>query len=286
MSSPLSLLDILAEVPDPRHRRGIRHPLSAILGLAVLAMLSGCKSYQAIAPFGRDKGFALAQVLGFRRGKTPTKATYSILFRRLDVAAFEAALARWIARRLGDGETAVIAPDGKTRMRIINEPTAASLAYGLEKKKNEVIAVFDLGGSTFDISIFDVGDGVFEVLGVNGDTHLGGDNFDQVLIDYIAEESFLRNGTSLTVNLPRLDQLPRSLSFLACWLSFRNWSAVRPLASRKSSGIAVGSFCMIPGKSSGTRPARAIHSSGFSPSNSAMRFTRSAVGGVTLPCST
>src|SRR5579883_912454 len=138
------------------------------------------------------------------------------------------------------------ATGGKTRMRmrIINEPTAASLAYGLDKKKNEVIAVFDLGGGTFDISIFDVGDGVFEVLGVNGDTHLGGDNFDQVLIDYIAEESFLRNGTSLTVNLPRLDQLPRSLSFLACWLSFRNWSAVRPLASRKSSGIAVGSFCM------------------------------------------
>src|SRR5579884_2803019 len=207
MSSPLSLLDILAEIPDPRHRRGIRHPLSAILGLAVLAMLTGCKSYQAIAPFGRDKGFALAQVLGFRRGKTPTKATYSILFRRLDVAAFEAALARWIARRLGDGETAVIAPDGKTRMRIINEPTAASLAYGLEKKKNEVIAVFDLGGSTFDISIFDVGDGVFEVLGVNGDTHLGGDNFDQVLIDYIAEEFKKEHGIDLRKDQMALQRL-------------------------------------------------------------------------------
>ena len=114
MSSPLSLLDVLADVPDPRHRRGIRHPLPAILGLAVLAMLTGCKSYQAIAQFGRDKGFALAQVLGFRRGKTPTKATYSILFRRLDVVAFEAALARWIASRLSDDELAVIALDGKT----------------------------------------------------------------------------------------------------------------------------------------------------------------------------
>lgn len=92
MSSPFSLLDVLAAIPDPRHRRGIRHPLSAILGLAVLAMLTGCKSYQAIAQFGRDKGFALAQLLGFRRSKTPTKATYSILFRRLDVVAFEAAL--------------------------------------------------------------------------------------------------------------------------------------------------------------------------------------------------
>jgi len=114
MSSPLSLLDILADIPDPRHRRGIRHPLSAILGLAVVAMLTGCKSYQAIAQFGRDKGFALAHVLGFRRGKTPTKATYSILFRRLDVVAFEAALARWVAGRLSDEQAAVIALDGKT----------------------------------------------------------------------------------------------------------------------------------------------------------------------------
>jgi hypothetical protein len=114
MSSPLSLLDVLADIPDPRHRRGIRHPLSAILGLAVLAMLTGCKSYQAIAQFGRDKGFALAQARGFRRGKTPSKATYSILFRRLDVLAFEAALARWIASRLSDEQMSVLALDGKT----------------------------------------------------------------------------------------------------------------------------------------------------------------------------
>ncbi len=114
MSAPLSLLDVLADIPDPRHRRGIRHPLPAILGLAVLAMLTGCKSYQAIAQFGRDKGFALAQALGFRRGKTPTKATYSVLFRRLDVVAFESVLARWIASRLSEEELAVLALDGKT----------------------------------------------------------------------------------------------------------------------------------------------------------------------------
>jgi molecular chaperone DnaK len=76
----------------------------------------------------------------------------------------------------------------KQRMRIINEPTAASLAYGLDKKKNETIAVFDLGGGTFDISILDVGDGVFEVKATNGDTHLGGDDFDQVLIDHVAND--------------------------------------------------------------------------------------------------
>jgi hypothetical protein len=114
MSSPLSLLDVLSDIADPRHRRGIRHPLSAMLGWAVLAMLTGCKSYQAIDQFGRDKGFALAQLLGFRRGKTPTKATYSVLFRRLDVVAFEAALARWIATRLSEEERAVLARDGKT----------------------------------------------------------------------------------------------------------------------------------------------------------------------------
>ena len=72
--------------------------------------------------------------------------------------------------------------------RIINEPTAAALAYGLDKKKNEKIAVFDLGGGTFDISILDVGDGVFEVLSTNGDTHLGGDDWDEALINYIADE--------------------------------------------------------------------------------------------------
>src|SRR5689334_102223 len=68
--------------------------------------------------------------------------------------------------------------------RIINEPTAAALAYGLEKKKNEKIAVFDLGGGTFDISVLDVGDGVFEVISTNGDSHLGGDDCDEALINH------------------------------------------------------------------------------------------------------
>ena len=70
--------------------------------------------------------------------------------------------------------------------RIINEPTAASLAYGLQKEGNHKIAVYDLGGGTFDVSILDIGDGVFEVLATNGDTHLGGDDFDQGLIDWMA----------------------------------------------------------------------------------------------------
>src|SRR5438874_7153559 len=73
-------------------------------------------------------------------------------------------------------------------LRIINEPTAASLAYGLEKKRDEIIAVYDLGGGTFDISILQLGEGVFEVKATNGDTHLGGDDFDQRIIDWLADE--------------------------------------------------------------------------------------------------
>ena len=95
----------------------------------------------------------------------------------------------------------------KQRMRIINEPTAASLAYGLEKKKDEKIAVFDLGGGTFDISILDVADGVFEVKATNGDTHLGGDDFDQVIIDYVAEEFKQKNGIDLRNDEKALQRL-------------------------------------------------------------------------------
>ena len=80
-------------------------------------------------------------------------------------------------------------------MRIINEPTAAALAYGLDKKNKEMkVAVYDLGGGTFDISILDLGDGVFEVLSTNGDTHLGGDDFDQTIIDWLAGEFAAENG--------------------------------------------------------------------------------------------
>lgn len=77
---------------------------------------------------------------------------------------------------------------GLNVLRIINEPTAAALAYGMDKKKNETILIFDLGGGTFDVSILDVGDGVFEVKATNGDTHLGGDNYDKAVVDWLAGE--------------------------------------------------------------------------------------------------
>ncbi len=91
--------------------------------------------------------------------------------------------------------------------RIINEPTAAALAYGLEKKKNARIAVFDLGGGTFDVSILDVGDGVFEVLSSNGDGHLGGDDFDQRLIDFIADEFKKAEGIDIRSDAMALQRL-------------------------------------------------------------------------------
>jgi len=92
-------------------------------------------------------------------------------------------------------------------MRIINEPTAASLAYGLDKKKNEKIAVFDLGGGTFDISILEIGEGVFEVKSTNGDTHLGGDDYDQKVIDWLAVEFKKEQGIDLSKDRMALQRL-------------------------------------------------------------------------------
>jgi len=92
-------------------------------------------------------------------------------------------------------------------LRIINEPTASSLAYGLDKKKNEIIAVYDLGGGTFDISILDVGDGVFQVRATSGDTFLGGDDFDQRIMDYLIEQFKKDNGIDLHEDRQALQRL-------------------------------------------------------------------------------
>ncbi len=92
-------------------------------------------------------------------------------------------------------------------VRIINEPTAASLAYGLDKKSDETIAVYDLGGGTYDISILDIGDGVFEVKATNGDTHLGGDNWDETIIDWLVNEFKKSNGIDLRADPMALQRL-------------------------------------------------------------------------------
>src|SRR6185437_1010541 len=96
---------------------------------------------------------------------------------------------------------------GLNVLRIINEPTAAALAYGLEKKENEKILVFDLGGGTFDVSILDVGDGVFEVRSTAGDTHLGGDDFDKRVVDWLAEEFQRDQGIDLRKDRQALQRL-------------------------------------------------------------------------------
>lgn len=96
---------------------------------------------------------------------------------------------------------------GLNVLRIINEPTAASLAYGLDKKVNETILVFDLGGGTFDVSILDVGDGVFEVKSTAGDSHLGGDDFDQKIVDHLANEFMKQHGVDLRKDSKALQRL-------------------------------------------------------------------------------
>ena len=108
---------------------------------------------------------------------------------------------------------------GLTVKRIINEPTAASLAYGLDKKKDEKIAVFDLGGGTFDISILEIGDGVFEVKSTNGDTHLGGDDFDQRVIDWLVDEFVKQEGVDLSKDPMALQRLKEASEKAKCELS-------------------------------------------------------------------
>jgi len=104
-------------------------------------------------------------------------------------------------------------------VRIVNEPTAASLAYGIDKKKNEKIVVFDLGGGTFDVSILEVGEGVFEVLSTNGNTHLGGDDIDQVLLNYIADEFKKEQGIELRQDHMALQRLKEAAEKAKCELS-------------------------------------------------------------------
>ena len=122
-------------------------------------------------------------------------------------------------------------------LRIINEPTASSLAYGLDKKKNEVIAVYDLGGGTFDISVLDVGEGVFQVRSTSGDTFLGGDDFDQRIIDYIADEFKNENGIDLRNDRQSLQRLKEAAEKAKIELSTTMQSEINlPYITADSSG--------------------------------------------------
>ena len=121
--------------------------------------------------------------------------------------------------------------------RIINEPTAAALAYGLEKKKNEKVAIFDFGGGTFDVSILDIGDNVFEVLSTNGDTHLGGDDLDAVLINYLADEFKKTEGIDLRGDPMAHQRLKEAAEKAKCELSSQLESTVNlPFITADASG--------------------------------------------------
>ncbi len=121
--------------------------------------------------------------------------------------------------------------------RIINEPTASSLAYGLDKKKDEKIAVFDLGGGTFDITILELGDGVFEVKSTNGDTHLGGDDFDQAIIDHLVAEFKKDQGVDLSTDRQALQRLKEAAEKAKIELSTTGESEINiPFISADDSG--------------------------------------------------
>jgi|TARA_B100000683_G_scaffold176590_1_gene170111 molecular chaperone DnaK len=122
-------------------------------------------------------------------------------------------------------------------LRIINEPTAASLSYGLEKKDNETILVFDLGGGTFDVSILEVGDGVFEVLATSGDTHLGGDDFDEKIVQWLVQEFKSAEGIDLTQDNQALQRLTEAAEKAKIELSNLSQASINlPFISVSSDG--------------------------------------------------
>jgi molecular chaperone DnaK len=126
---------------------------------------------------------------------------------------------------------------GLNVLRVVNEPTAAALAYGADKKKNETILVFDLGGGTFDVSILDVGEGICEVRSTSGDTHLGGDDFDKCVVDYIAEEFKKSNGIDLRNDRQALQRLYEAAEKAKCELSSMTQTDVNlPFITADASG--------------------------------------------------
>jgi len=206
-------------VGDPAKRQAVTNPTNTIYSIKRFMgrRHSEVESEEKIVPYkivGGPQEYVKVEVHG--KTHTPPEISAAIL-RKLKEAA-EAYLGHTVTRAVvtvpayfndaqrqatkDAGEIAGLKVD-----RIINEPTAAALAYGLQSKKDEKIAVFDLGGGTFDISVLEVGDDLVEVLSTNGDTHLGGDDFDQRLIDFIADKFKAENGIDLRKDAMALQRL-------------------------------------------------------------------------------
>ncbi|MES1167873.1 MAG: Hsp70 family protein, partial [Oleiharenicola lentus] len=151
-------------------------------------------AYIEVQAGDKTETFAPQQIAAFVLGKLKTDAE-AYLGEKITQAVITVPAYFNDAQRQATKDAGKIA--GLEVLRIINEPTAASLAYGLDKKKDEKIAVFDLGGGTFDVSILEIGDGVFEVKATNGDTHLGGDNWDDALIGWLVDSFKKENGIDL-----------------------------------------------------------------------------------------
>ena len=146
--------------------------------------------------------------------------------------------------------------------RIINEPTAAALAYGMDKKKDELIAVYDFGGGTFDISILEIGENIVEVKSTNGDTHLGGDNIDQRLIDWIAEEFKKDQGIDLTKDRMALQRLKEAAEKAKIELSTAQETEINlPFVTADASGPKhlIMKLTPLQARAAGGRHHRALH---------------------------
>lgn len=209
-------------VGEPARRQAITNPMNTVYSIKRFMgrRHSEVESEEKIVPYevtGSTSDYVKVRIKG--KEHTPPEVSAHVL-RKLKEAA-ESYLGHKVnkavitvpayfndAQRQATKDAGAIA--GLEVARIINEPTAAALAYGLDRKQEEKIIVFDLGGGTFDVSVLEVGDDVIEVLSTNGDTHLGGDDFDEALIDHIAEEFQQKEGIDLRKDAMALQRLRES----------------------------------------------------------------------------